>query len=299
MLVVGDAALKEIKPDHNVSRIEVIGKSDHEYYVEHILNAGYTCEIVNRYCKKFELKNKRKLFYYSTEELGSLDNLVEEHFAKNCEFKFAPPRVLFMLESIKVREIFYDVYNWDKAVKTYNYLFKNHILPLKLHDKDILKEISLQAVSYYTFVTSSPLINNNLYEFKKFKFYKEEDLSNIYASFSRNNYMKLLYKNNVNDLNDITWSTYTLEEKIAAVLERVYTLATNEFIIPFWQEHKKIPRNIKEILKRTLMIIVSTTQCEWFADFIVHHYLIINNKFNRYFVNIFTNAIKFGDLEKI
>ena len=191
------------------------------------------------------------------------------------------------------------MYYWEKAVKNFNYLLKEHILPMKEHDDKILKKLELYSTKFYHFVVSSDLINYDFYNFRNYDVVNEIDLYNIFAFNEKNNFNNLSYSSNRNEISKPIWKIYTLEEKIGCVLERAYTIATNEFIIPYWIEHKKMPLNNRELFKKALMIMTSTTSTDLFAMFIILHYNIILSKFNKQFINIFNNALKYGDIETI
>lgn len=299
MLVIGDAALKELKPDHNVKTIEIIGELDQQALIANTLNAPVIYSTLNRYSKEYNLKNNKKLLIYNCNELASLDKLTTTTFSKKPSFVFASPSLLFMIESIKVTERFYDVGNWETAVKSYNYLLKKYIVPAMEQYPNIVKRLDLNAVPLYSFVTNSNLIHDTYYDFKEYKTYKEEDLHNIFMSHIRKNFTYVSYSNNKSELFTGIWKVYTLEDKIATVLERAYVIAINEFVIPFWLKNRAMPINIDYMFKNALMIIVSTTTSEWFADFIIRYYNTILTKYNDEYVNIFANAVKFNEIHEV
>lgn len=299
MLIIGDAALKELKKDHDIVDVEIISTGEQINYVENVMNTSKQYNILNNYTKSYILNSKRTLLLYNSNELHILDKILDYTFSNKCKFVYAPAKILYVIEYIKVTEMFHDVYYWEKSVKNFNYLLKQHILPMQKQEDRLIKKLELYSVKFYSFVLNHKSINNTYYKYREFDTFKEEDLYNIFSYNRKNTFNNVSFASNRTEISMVKWKSYTLEEKLGAVLERAYTVAVNDFVIPYWLEYKKMPLNTRELFKKALMIIVSTSSTDVFAMFIILHYNIILSKFNRYFINIFSNAMKYGDIEQI
>ena len=299
MLVIGDLALKQFRKDHKVDNIEIIGFKDYEIYIENTLNASKTSTLLSNICKLYDLKENRKLLYFSANENFLLRNLLDETFSKDLSFKYASPQLLYILESIKITERFHNIINWEESIFKFNYLLRTHILPLREYEPKILKLLEIKSIEYHDLAVTSNLLDKTKFKYRNFDIFKEDDIHNIFTLSIRNTYNNVSFGKEKCLLQESVWKTYNHNEKILTVLERAYVIAINEFVIPHWLEKKKMPINAESLLKKALMIITSTTNSTWFATFIAYNYTEIIQNFNPQYINIFNNAIKYNDLEEI
>ncbi len=293
MLIIGDLALKQIKEDHEVKTIEIISNPDQEVFIKNTLKTINPCKIVNYYTKTYFTKNYKKIIVYNSMGSKFLRDIINNTFSSGIKYKFATAKILYIIESIKITEFFYDVNNWVASVNNFNYLLKNEIIKIAETEKNIMNDLRKESIDYYDFVVDSKLIDEDPYKFKPFKDYKEESLHELFAESKTYGYTNACYASNKFRIHETIWMTYTHKQKIGSVLERAYVIASNEFILPFKKEYKSPIIDAHQMFLKALMIIVSSSLDTWFQLFIVCNYDELVNLYDENFCELLDEAIKY------
>jgi hypothetical protein len=300
MLIIGDEAISQLKKNnHIINNVEIIATQDQHVYIRNLLNIYETNGKISHYGESFPLRSNKNIILYNANNSLYLLELLEENFASKLEFNYASPKILYCIELNKITERHKNVLDWEKSVNNYNFLLNRYILPIKKFKTDILKKLEMDSLQLYPFVSSSNLIEDNIFNFRKFDIYYEYSLHRVFALNKGNNFLDIACLYNKKSIIENKWRLCNFQQQINIILERIYVIAINEFVIPYWLIYKKNPINVENIIKKTIMILACEMEDDNIQMFIIYNYNYILTNINYSFLNIFNNSVKFGDIEEV
>lgn len=276
MLVLGNLAASAFCDDIRSNVVEILHNNSTEKEVKKTLKLKGKPLWENKFSELFKVGAK-KYILHNVDELFVLSKMYEEVVGER-EWSFASRLHMYAWAKGASRFRHHDVREWESSCRVFNQLHKKHFSPVI--SKESAEEANRLASKLLALIAYSPTIKNGKYEFLDFNYFTRDSMLEWFAGSEPSLYKELLPKNSdvkhikVRDyLNFTTWMKMEHEDRIGAILERLYVDASNEVFVDEIMQGRGPETHYDGIdqLKRMAMIAASEMECQWFSIYIRLH----------------------------
>lgn len=302
MLLIGDVAINNYT-NIVIKNIEIIYLSEHHTYIKNYFNIQGKGEQLNDYTIKYKLSNFINLILYRANEIDCFRELLINEFAEGREFKIASPSTLYKKLYITTSLMYKDVNIWKNHIKSFKKIAVDYIHNRLHHDRYIIRKLELQASKLYLPMQYSNLITNDYDTIDNYLVYSEENLHDIFmcSIVPDRNYLSLCKAYSSTSIKEDNWTRLRYHDKIDCLIEKIYVIASNEFLIKYIRTYGCLPldKELKNILLQSYMIFLNQSSSEKLSKFLIFNFEQIVERLDLSFATILFNAIENDDLKKI
>lgn len=199
----------------------------------------------------------------------------------NSDFKYS---IIHQVHNfaLKAGHINYDHVSWQKHIHDYHAL-KNHIdVEYKSSYTNDLIELHKESTEMRFGKQKLPRLRNktvgDFFDDGVDKYINHDYLHTVFKHEDVPMYQKMQKNLDIVDCDQVMWNAFTHRQKIAAVLEEVYVIATERLIIPSILE--KCGYDDNKAFMWALKRVCTTLTQGWFRQFAVDNYFEIINLHN-------------------
>lgn len=302
MLVIGDLNVK----DNLGYPVEVLHR---EYICEDRVEIDYYIKLFNLQPKHLVFNNNITLTYYKNSKTYSFYDssnyvMLQKLYVNSAGSKFKPRYADKLMEwatcKTRVRFVHKDVYSWCNRIETYLLLSKE----LESYDGRTRAIIESLGNGLTSWSITNYGIDRKLHVSREFIEFKKEDLYKL-VSLKKNSsvYLSILlnpYNYDNDTIVEIKFNKLSFDDKIQAFMEKLYVDTINDYVVPYIEDHKKMPDNIFELFLKTYMNTVSKYANYGFNHFGLHHYETILNYFDESVITYkFYSEVINGSIERV
>ena len=190
-----------------------------------------------------------------------------------------------------------DINNWHNFANTYSYLYPT----IEKLDSKWRKRLRVWT-SHLTFIGALSYNHDFMpYKYKDYNYFTEDSLFKLYKSDGFYSYWKKLTggSSDKKSPNYTMFSKMSHQDRIDAVLERIYVDCTNEYLLEEILEGKSSEEATIDLFKKSIMNRCSQPNFPWLAEFIVENYKEIMEEFDPYFTDNLMDAIQYKMLKEV
>jgi hypothetical protein len=304
MLVIGDISIQSVNKKADIRNVEIIYSNTNEkQYTKTVLDIQGIGSRIGVGSELFIANKKTNVILHDASSFPALKEVIRLSSATGLFFKIATPSINYVFDRAKIYNINRNFQEWERRVKSFSFLDRKYIQPYRdIRDDNTLRVINCRSLSLGSFIRSDSNIFNSPYKYKVFDKYTRRSLLEIVTTKELNasNLKKIIFIES-GLLLPTQWKNLNNEEKIEAVMERLYIDVINEFIIPYLEDFKCSPNNLDvfENFKNCIMYMGSQKTEEWFYRFAVKNYEELLLRYNTGFKKAFINAINWKTIRKI
>lgn len=250
MLVVGDLSVKQIDPKTEVNSVEIIVKPDREEELLKFLELNNKSSIkVGDYIKLFR-KNSVSYIIISTEASPYLSLLLKNSMAINS-LKIATPAMNYIFLSNMVNYRFKCPLEWIKTIKQVEklrpYFYNSIITSGRVHKYLRIGEKLSDFLCNLNHMNSKPILRFGYQKYSKY-----EILSSIGCSVN-SGFKQITIPGNNSYFNFDKWRSMSLLMKKITLMEILYVITINDYIIPHHKESYPNEEEIKQLFLHAIM----------------------------------------------
>lgn len=294
MLLTGDITRNKHLALKGAKDIDIIYTQEYETYVKNIfgLKKPIDCEAGNG-TKTFDKKDRTYYLHNATFNEG-LNNLLVQTFAKNNVVREIPRIYEYAILKAK---LMYNYLDEDKRHHDAIYasiIYEDVISKLDANHRAKVMSMSEQLDGW---ARRLPYIEEEAHVPDDFDIYSAADLANLVTISKESLYMRMEYSSGYAQQ---IWHRFTDEERMRCILEHIQITGLNEVVVPYWHFERQIyEERDNDLFKSVVMRICSSYPFTWYIDFIIQNYGELYERYSSNYINIFRNAVKFGDIEPI
>ena len=306
MVVLGNLLGKELGLGISSPEVEIIYKSEDLKKVKDSFNLPYSPVFGDSFTSVYNTK-KGKVILYNADKMPILRKIYESSFTRG-NFKFAPLIYAYIWAKSKITYIHkHDIREWENTLLIYDHLNSNYF-------GDNISEEQKKEIEnlYYQF---NPVVatNNSLvvmpHKYKPFEMYSRKELLDLFTMYKKGSLYNELLVGSPKSVFGITrdlcsrviWEKFTHQEKIDAVIERIFADVANEFLIDdiFFNKTNSLIYGVTNMITMCFMYAISHTECKWMSNFILDNYIELWSNIDIKTLELLYEAVECDYLSKL